>query len=154
MRISLERLKNAPGETFSYTFTQDAEALGLTDDDSVCLEPLEISLDAVYQGSKIILTGGLHTKVVFSCSRCLETFNCPLESHLEEELPVDDQSELDVTELVREMYLISLPLKPLCDDACKGLCPTCGTNRNEKQCACSEAQIDPRLADLRKLLEE
>ena len=154
MQISLDRLKKAPGVTFTYKFTQDAEALGLTDDGSICLEPLEITLDAVYEDSKINLTGRLCTRVGFACSRCVETFTCPLEAHLEEELSVDGQSEYDVTELVREMYLVSLPLQPLCDEECLGLCPTCGTNRNKKQCACSEDEIDPRLADLRKLLEE
>ena len=150
----MEKLKSSPGETFIYTFNQDAEALGLIEDGAVCQEPLDIKLDAVYQDGKISLTGSLRTSVTLACSRCLDMFTFPLESHLEEELPVENQSELDVTELVREMYLISLPLKPLCDEACIGLCPTCGTNRNEKQCACSEDEIDHRLADLKKLLEE
>ena len=100
------------------------------------------------------LRGTLQTKVALSCSRCVENFTFPLEGHLDEELPVDDQSELDVTELIRELFIISLPLKPLCHEACKGLCPTCGKNRNEKECACSEDEIDLRLADLKKLLEE
>lgn len=79
MQISLDRLKKAPGVTFTYKFTQDAEALGLTDDGSICLEPLEITLDAVYEDSKINLTGRLCTRVGFACSRCVETFTCPLE---------------------------------------------------------------------------
>ncbi|EEG77208.1 YceD family protein [Dethiobacter alkaliphilus] len=150
----MERLKKAPGEVFTYTFTGDADALGLTEETVTCQEPLEIRFDAVYQDGKINLTGSLHTNVIVCCSRCVDTFTCPLDGHLEEELPVDNQSELDVTELVKEMYIISLPLKPLCREACKGLCPTCGKNRNEKECACSEDEIDHRLADLKKLLEE
>lgn len=59
--------------------------------------------------------------------------------------------ELDVSSLLWEQFLLSLPVKPLCDDACKGLCRTCGKNLNEGQCDCPEEEGDPRMAPLRNL---
>jgi uncharacterized protein len=59
---------------------------------------------------------------------------------------------LDVVELLREQFQLALPMKPLCSEACRGLCPECGTNRNRNECACAPAWEDPRLAPLKNLL--
>ena len=59
---------------------------------------------------------------------------------------------LDIVELLREQFQLALPMKPLCSDACRGLCSECGTNRNKNECACVTAWEDPRLAPLKNLL--
>lgn len=51
--------------------------------------------------------------------------------------------ELDLLPLLRDAVLLNLPLVPLCDDGCRGLCPICGVNRNEENCSCT-APADPR----------
>jgi uncharacterized protein len=58
------------------------------------------------------------------------------------------EGKVDLTELVTEQLYLALPLKPLCDEACKGLCPECGANRNRTECACRREDVDPRLAPL------
>ncbi len=55
--------------------------------------------------------------------------------------------ELDLEPLVRDAVLLELPLAPLCSEACLGLCPQCGTNRNVSGCDCSSA-VDPRWSAL------
>ena len=47
--------------------------------------------------------------------------------------------ELDLGELMREQFVLALPMKPLCREACKGLCPQCGTNLNKATCDCAPA---------------
>jgi uncharacterized protein len=59
---------------------------------------------------------------------------------------------LDLGELVREQFQLALPMKPLCSDACRGLCPQCGVNHNRTECGCQTAWEDPRLAPLKSLL--
>jgi uncharacterized protein len=59
---------------------------------------------------------------------------------------------LDLIELIREQFVLALPMKPLCTDACRGLCPQCGTNLNKTQCGCAPKWEDPRLAPLKSLL--
>jgi uncharacterized protein len=54
---------------------------------------------------------------------------------------------------MQEQLYLSLPMKPLCQDACKGLCPSCGTNLNRGACDCSNQWIDPRFAALREIHE-
>ena len=52
---------------------------------------------------------------------------------------------------MREQFYLALPMKPLCGNDCKGLCPTCGTNWNKGTCDCSNQSEDPRLAALKAL---
>ena len=59
--------------------------------------------------------------------------------------------EINPAALVWEEFSLALPVKPLCTEACRGLCPVCGKNRNNEPCACSGEQGDPRLAILRGL---
>lgn len=58
---------------------------------------------------------------------------------------------LDVDDLVLTDILLSLPMKFLCSEDCKGLCAQCGKNLNEGSCGCTKA-VDPRLEALRQLL--
>src|SRR5262249_56846189 len=62
-----------------------------------------------------------------------------------------DNEEIDLEQLIRERFEMSLPMKPLCVDDCRGLCPVCGANLNRGTCACKTDWEDPRLAVLKKL---
>jgi uncharacterized protein len=79
--------------------------------------------------------------------------------HDERELAEDDLTTafyrdgmLDIIDLLREQFQLALPMKPLCSDACRGLCARCGTNLNRTECGCAPAWEDPRLAPLKSLL--
>jgi uncharacterized protein len=61
----------------------------------------------------------------------------------------DDQ--IDLSELLREQFYLALPMKPLCRDDCRGLCPECGINLNAGTCTCAPTWEDPRLAALKEL---
>jgi uncharacterized protein len=56
--------------------------------------------------------------------------------------------EIDLDPLIREEVLLALPLAPLCEAACQGICPTCGADLNEGPCGCAPAARDPRWAAL------
>lgn len=58
--------------------------------------------------------------------------------------------EIDLDPLVREQFLLALPPYPLCRESCKGLCPACGQNLNERECGCDRHVPDPRWAGLEK----
>jgi uncharacterized protein len=61
---------------------------------------------------------------------------------------------LDLGDIIREQFFLALPMKPLCRQDCKGLCPVCGQNRNREWCTCHAEWIDPRLEPLRHLRSE
>jgi uncharacterized protein len=58
---------------------------------------------------------------------------------------------IDLDPVVREQLLLALPGYPVCQEACKGLCPVCGANLNERDCGCDRRVPDPRWAGLEKL---
>lgn len=66
------------------------------------------------------------------------------------ELSQDGELELD--ELMLEVFLLEMDTKNLCSQDCKGLCPGCGADLNTEQCRCKR-EIDPRWAKLAQLLE-
>jgi uncharacterized protein len=99
------------------------------------------------------------------CDRCAtdvkRDYSFPVEHTLVAALESGDNDDflevpnlrLDLDALVEEDVNLALPSKYLCNDDCKGLCPTCGKNLNKDQCDC-KAPIDPRMEVLLKLLEE
>ncbi len=58
---------------------------------------------------------------------------------------------IDLDPILREQILLSLPAYPVCQESCKGLCPACGQNLNERECGCDRRVPDPRWAGLEKL---
>jgi len=56
--------------------------------------------------------------------------------------------KIDLGEVIREQLYLALPMKPLCQEQCKGLCPVCGANRNRETCNCQQQWEDPRMAAL------
>jgi uncharacterized protein len=63
---------------------------------------------------------------------------------------IDERHILDLTEAIKQYALLAIPMKPLCRQDCRGLCPNCGHNLNEGPCDCREA--GPNLSKLSKLL--
>ena len=63
-----------------------------------------------------------------------------------------DGKVIDLNPIFREQLLLALPMYAVCDEACKGLCPECGSNLNKTQCDCAPKWEDPRLASLKSLL--
>jgi uncharacterized protein len=62
-----------------------------------------------------------------------------------------DGDAIDLGQMMREQFYLALPMKPLCQPECKGLCPVCGTNRNRETCSCASTWVDPRFEVLKNL---
>ncbi len=97
------------------------------------------------------------------CDRCLEEvpWTCPI--RLDKEYDKSDRDDewnqetfiegnnLDVERLICAELLPKIPMKVLCKDDCKGICPVCGTNRNKKDCGCDQSVPDPRMAAIQDI---
>lgn len=59
--------------------------------------------------------------------------------------------EIDLDPILREQLLLALPGYPVCKDDCKGLCPVCGANLNDRECGCDRHVPDPRWAGLKNV---
>jgi uncharacterized protein len=69
----------------------------------------------------------------------------------EAEEDVYSGKEIDLDPILREQLLLALPHYPVCKDDCKGLCPVCGANLNDRECGCDRHVPDPRWAGLKNV---
>ncbi len=108
----------------------------------------------------------MHATVHAECVRCLEEIELPLDidftemfafnkrSVTDSGLILPEDGHIDLEPLVREYMLLAIPISPLCRPDCKGLCPVCGENLNVNQHNHDSDEGDPRLAELKKLLNK
>jgi uncharacterized protein len=121
--------------------------------------PIAYELTVSKTGNDVHVSGPVHCSLRLSCDRCLEAFSFPVSAYLDIELApkgnAEETSELelknedlnlytyegDELELdpyVFEEVMLAVPIKALCDEACKGICPACGKNQNTEACECSK----------------
>jgi uncharacterized protein len=139
----------------------------LADDLVVALLQGEIELLRTDYG--LFAQGEIATQVQIQCARCLAPISCSLTIRLADQFaynperlaqdenpvfPILGRGTIDLAPPLREHILLDLPLHPLCQPDCRGLCSQCGANLNETQCGCAQEEIDPRLAVLQALLAE
>lgn len=165
MRGSLDRFER----------TYQPEAFDRRGEEFVMAGPVSLAFDVHKDRDQYRLVGRVWTTLELACGRCLETFTCPVDAAFdllylphamntgEGELEVqgDDlgtafyrDDQIDLGHLMREQFYLALPMKPLCDRACRGLCPECGTNLNRGSCPCAHRWEDSRLVGLKTLLDE
>lgn len=140
------------------------------------LAPIKTRLRAYRVGDMVEVEGNLETRARLSCSRCLCEFETQIVSgfaltyeqeksegletlsHEEVELSPGDMGlipfrgeEINLMEAIQEQVLMALPLKPLCREKCKGLCPKCGANLNPGDCGCENATFNNKFSALKNL---
>ncbi len=151
------------GVGYSREFSFDEPLIQVSNDLIVHNLGGSVTLTRTPQG--LYAQGRLTATVDNECARCLdpydqlvsvrlaELYHYPPESAPPDSLTISDDVQLDLTPVVREDFLLSIPMHALCRPDCKGLCPQCGANWNEGPCDCREDNIDPRLAPLARLLK-
>lgn len=134
--------------------------------------PLNVEMEIYKAGEKYVLEGHISGGLEVECDRCLKRYHRDLkhdfriflesmafdEDKIEIELGEEDMEvgfiegeSLDLDEIVGEQVYLALPLKSLCRDKCKGLCPLCGMDLNEMECNCSRKQGHPGFSKLMEL---
>lgn len=175
MIIPFTELRATSGIPRSYKFIETPGPLDIGGTEITFYQPLEVLLEAVYDGRVVSVSGRAQTKIQLQCCCCLEKFIYPVEIGVNEkyipsfnvrqnegedlakdepELHIFSGNEINVKDTIMENIIISLPMKPKCHKDCRGLCPQCGANLNKDDCNCSEQTTDSRLAVLEKLLHQ
>ena len=125
-----------------------------------------------------IVEGSVRFTADLNCSRCVEPYPFANASPFRvrfrprpeasgeenEEIEISDPEELDVEfysdraiplkDLALEQVQLAIPMKPLCDEGCLGLCPVCGKNRSREACGCETSMVDDRWDALRGLRDQ
>lgn len=172
MKITISEI---PEEGLDLTSEEKIELEGLR-----LRSPAKFSLRVEKSGAEVVVRGSVRADIELTCGRCLKDFVSAIEVPLEvvyrpssefgdlgehgggekrelktEELETGfyEGDELDIDELFREQLLLGIPMKTLCSDACKGICPSCGADLNEGGCLCGAKGPDPRLEKLKEYFE-
>jgi uncharacterized protein len=170
--LNLSRIRT-PREQFEETYSPGAFAAN--EESYTVVEPVRLAFDLYKDNDQFRLVGSVQTSLELPCGRCLEPFRWPVDAAFdlryqpharntgegEREIEEDDlttafyeNDTIDLGQLVREQFYLSLPMKPLCRAECRGLCPQCGANLNRATCNCARSWDDPRLAALQALRKE
>ncbi|MFZ2087236.1 MAG: DUF177 domain-containing protein, partial [Desulfobaccales bacterium] len=112
-------------------------------------------------GQDILVRGHITGTLHLGCSRCLASFSYPVATDFDlllapspEYAPTEDEEltradldrdfytgdKVNLESILREQVLLMLPLKPLCAETCKGLCPHCGADLNVEPCQCPKEE--------------
>ncbi len=143
-----------------------AEEADVADHKEFC-HPIRILHNFNKVGDEVFLKTSLSTQVDLACDVCLDEFTLDISDLVEimltkdkelvergEEdvyLVADSTTQVDITDSVRQSLLLAVPLRKVCREDCKGLCPTCGANLNDDPCSCSNEEIDSRWAGLKNI---
>ncbi|MDR0513865.1 MAG: DUF177 domain-containing protein [Coriobacteriaceae bacterium] len=151
----------APAESSSFNGSFDLPFLKSGPDLYEFLEPLSWQVELTNTGGAILMTGTVEGCAKTACARCLESFDMRLVGEVEgyfllgqdDSAPHDreedefevlpDDRVIELASYLKAAILLELPLIPLCDQDCKGLCPQCGQNRNLEACTCLPEQCLP-----------
>ena len=168
LALNLSKIRTAH-EQFEQVYQPGS--LGRTDDYQI-VAPVRLAFDIHKDKEQFRLEGRVQTTLELPCGRCLDGFELPVDASFdlryqphaentgegEREIEEDDlttafyeHEQIDLGQLMQEQFYLSLPMKPLCSDDCKGLCPACGTNLNREPCNCRRDWDDPRFAALKNL---
>lgn len=155
--------------------TYAPEALPSDPDAYRITAPITLRCDVRKNRQHYRLAGRLQTTLELVCSRCLDGFPLVVNEALEVlflpqsenagegERALEDEDlstayyregVLDLGQLIQEQFYLVVPMKPLCGEGCKGLCPVCGINLNTATCPGHPGGLDPRLAVLEQLKKD
>jgi len=151
----------------------DARQIDLADAGADLAGDLHLQGRVLQAGDDILLEGTLRAAFSLNCSRCLKDFVQPFEADVSAtyvqssgdhrpdgraETDLDEAAhitffddEIDLLSGIREDVVLSIPVKPLCSEDCRGLCVQCGTDLNEGECTCRKEDVDLRFAQLRDI---
>jgi uncharacterized protein len=168
--LDLNDVVQHPGRTVEFEVCIEA----LDDPDVALTSPIDGVLKARSDGSVLRLWGDFGAGFAMECDRCGADFDLPVGLAVDEAFPlrgtptafkgpgatVDDEEEpyrlfeqnrLRIDDLLRQLFLVALPMHPVCSPDCKGLCERCGKNLNEGPCGCADEAGHP---SFRKLAAE
>ncbi|PHS32046.1 MAG: hypothetical protein COA82_09545 [Alkaliphilus sp.] len=177
MNINLSRIMAVNNNQVDLDYQIDVESINYYGDKIIISKPASLRGKLYYMDEKTFLDCAISAELQVNCSRCLKSFHRDLSAKLSVELieeqdglNADDANDdddddiilyqddnIDLAKIVREQIIMSIPMKLLCHENCKGLCVQCGVNKNEEQCQCKldndedEEKVDFRLSKLKEL---
>lgn len=148
MVIDVKKLKFSGKDECSFHFEEDFDDGIITLPDARFVSPVSVTGTLTLGGNAVYAEGEIEYSVQGKCSRCAESVVFQNVVDFDEEFSDDPSADpevytfakglVDLSEMVREKIVLSMPYTVYCKDDCKGLCPVCGTNLNKNRCDCNK----------------
>ena len=170
MLIDIDRL---PKEGLHVSRDFDFLNVDLVEENAVFLEPTHADMLVRKVGEEVWIQGRITTRLSFVCGRCLTPYEMPVDSRFDlvflpeeleaahDELSEDDldrmyyyDRKIDLRAVILEQLNLTFPAKPLCSEACEGICAVCGELIRDGGCSCQVKDSDPRLQNLKFLVKD
>lgn len=164
MKLNLSQIIEMPGKSVSFLTDLDTERLSAPSIRSFAAPPHAAGTVRNTAGV-LTLTGTIYADMVCLCDRCGKEFPFQKKLFVEAKIAADESDEadpdvfplegdeLDVSDVLETLFILTTEAKFLCKEDCAGLCPTCGKDLNDGPCSCKK-EVDPRLAALSQLLDK
>lgn len=174
VKISVDQISDKPFTLQAEEPLESFPVLVGMQDDGVCTftSPVQYDLVVVREYDHLRVSGNINVGVSLPCSRCLVVLESsidssftiifrrgtPQEAALAEETELSEHDlisaffsgdEIDLSHEIEEQIAMEVPLRPLCGDNCKGLCPECGADLNHSSCSCSGKQFNFKFSALK-----
>ncbi len=160
MLIDIDRL---PKEGLRVSREFEFLSVDLVEENAVFLEPVRADVLVRKVDEEVFVQGQITARLSFVCGRCLTPYEFPVESKfdlvylpeeleaMKEELSDDDMDrsyyhdrQLDLRAVILEQLNLTFPPKPLCSEACEGICAVCGEVVRDGKCSCAVRETGPR----------
>ena len=132
MKIHVNRV---PVDGLHEAASYDPKTLDVERDDIHVDEPVTVSSFITKAKDELVVQVEASCRLQLRCARCLNDFDSPLKTDMLLSYHVRPTDVVDITEDVRQEIILACPMIPVCQPACKGLCPACGQNLNLASCA-------------------
>lgn len=152
------------GADKKFTFEHEFNPIKTETSEIEFLEPVKYDIRVENTGSGVRVKGSVKSALKLVCSRCLSEFSFGVDWKIDEifylgEPPEEEayrmqETRIDLGPPTEEEFVLAIPMKPLCDESCQGICPTCGQVITAEHKPHEEDVTDPRLAVLKKLLKK
>ena len=163
MNINISAVSGRREASIPFKFEEKLESSADFADGAVFTSPVSLEGEVIKDGDIYYVNGEGTVKVSEPCDRCLTPVEFSVDFKLnekfssnasyDEEIETFSGDSIDLIPTVMRNILSAMPMKVVCSDDCKGLCPVCGQNLNIKECGCDTTYIDPRFESLRSLLK-
>ena len=157
LKIDVTAALHNPGKTVGFDLSGELDKTEIGGNEIEFITPLNVKGSLMFTGEDFVAKGEITVSYATACDRCTKELENTLKFDFSEEFSKAEdededhpdrylfsQNEIDLMPMAMDNIMLMMPMKHLCDAACKGLCPVCGGNLNEKDCGCLE---DERIAN-------
>lgn len=169
MIFDISAISKLDGESINVEATECLEQINGLLPDYAFESPITFKGCITNVGGHMVVRGDISAEYKTRCVRCLDELSESMNIHISETVRPEsyDAAEaydsedytfkgdtIDVDKIVIDAIIVNLPSLALCNESCKGLCPTCGINLNVGECNCTEEYTNPAMEKLKNFFEK